>query len=306
MNQSLLDGVVALMPVVDVGSVHEAVEALNADVDGRRLSGGGTGLMLMARSGFFVPETLVSLRRADDTDLLDIRLIGGVLRIGALCTLRDLELDPAVRRHVPTLAGVLHRVSSVRTRNVATIAGCLAHGDPKMDLPTYLMALGAELVVASTAGRRKIALSDFFVGYYETVLLSTEVIVAVDVPTIQPGQFTEYRKFTGTLVEDWPLVSLCLNLDEVEGAIDRAAVTVGALGSKVKRLPQLEAWLRGQGKPEITTASNLKELREVVESEIEAKDDNLASGDYKRKIFHVELVRAVRKWAATQPTEALR
>jgi carbon-monoxide dehydrogenase medium subunit len=298
--------VVALMPVVDVGSVQEAVEALSADGDGRRLIGGGTGLMLMARSGFFVPETLVSLRRADDTELLDIRLVGEVVRIGALCTLRDLELDPAVRRHLPTLAGVLYRVSSVRTRNVATIAGCLAHADPKMDLPTYLMALGAELVVASAAGRRRIALSDFFVGYYETVLDAADVIVAVEVPTARPGQFTEYRKFTGTLVEDWPLVSLCLSLDEVDGAIDRAAVTVGALSSKIKRLPQLEAWLRGQERPEITTERNLEELREVAYSEIEAKGDNLASGDYKRKVFQVELVRAVRKWAVTQPTAAVR
>ncbi|GAA2113557.1 FAD binding domain-containing protein [Nocardioides bigeumensis] len=294
------------MPVVDVGSVQEAVGALSADRDGRRLIGGGTGLMLMARSGFFVPETLVSLRRADDTELLDIRLTGDVLRIGALCTLRDLELDPAVRRHLPTLAGVLRRISSVRTRNVATIAGCLAHGDPKMDLPTYLMALGAELVVASTAGRRRIALRDFFVGYYETVLDSTDVIVAVEVPTVQPGQFTEYRKFTGTLVEDWPLVSLCLNVDEVDGAIDRAAVTVGALGSKIKRLPQLEEWLLGQERPEITTERNLEELREVAHSEVEAKDDNLASGDYKRKVFQVELVRAVRKWAVTPPRAGFR
>jgi carbon-monoxide dehydrogenase medium subunit len=294
------------MPVVDVGSVQEAVEALSAEAEGRRLIGGGTGLMLMARAGFFVPETLVSLRAVDDPELLDIRLMGDVVRVGAMCTLRDLELDPAVRRYVPTLPGVLHRVSSVRTRNVATIAGCLAHADPKMDLPTHLMALGAELVVASTAGRRKIALSDFFVGYYETVLDSTEVIVAVDVPTIQPGQFTEYRKFTGTLVEDWPLVSLCLNINEVDGVIDRAAVTVGALGSKVKRLPQLEAWLRGRERPEITTERNLVELREVADSEIEAKDDNLASGNYKRKVFHVELVRAVRKWAITQPTETVR
>lgn len=292
------------MPVVDVGSVQEAVEALSNDAENPRLIGGGTGLMLMARAGFFVPETLVTLRNADDPELLDIRLLGDVVRVGALCTLRDLELDPAVRRYVPTLPGVLHRVSSVRTRNVATVAGCLAHADPKMDLPTHLMALGAELVVASTAGRRRIALSDFFLGYYETVLGRDDVIVAVDIPREQPGQFTEYRKFTGTLVEDWPLVSLCLNVTEIDGSIDQAAVTVGALGSKVKRLPQVESWLRGREKPGITTEQNLAELREVADSEIETKDDNLASGDYKRKIFHVELARAVRNWATTQPREA--
>jgi len=294
------------MPVIEVGSVQEAVEALHADQDGRRLIGGGTGLMLMARSGFFVPETLVSLRRVDDTELLDIRLLGDVLRIGALCSLRDVELDPVVRRHLPSLPGVLHRVSSVRTRNVATVAGCIAHGDPKMDLPACLMALGAELVVASTAGRRTIPLDEFFVGYYETVLDSTEVIVAVDVPIHRPGRFTAYRKFTGTLVEDWPLVSLCLNLDELDGTIDRAAVTVGALGSTIKRLPQTEAWLRGQARAGIDTAAHLDELREVADSEIEAKDDHLASGQYKRKVFHVELVRAIRSWASAQAPGAER
>src|SRR5690606_30200561 len=126
--------------------------------------------------------------------------------------------------------------------------------DPKMDLPATLMALGAELVVASPGGRRRIALSDLFIGYYETALDSTDVIIAVDVPIHRPGRFTEYRKFTGTLVEDWPLVSLCVNLDEVDGAVDRAAVTVGALGSTIKRLPQTEAWLRGRTRAEIDTA----------------------------------------------------
>jgi carbon-monoxide dehydrogenase medium subunit len=298
--------VVALMPVVDVGSVEEAVEALTADLDGSRLIGGGTGLMLMARSGFFVPETLVSLRRADQTELLDVRLMGDVVRIGALCTLRDLELDPSVRRYLPTMAAVLHRVSSVRTRNVATIAGCLAHGDPKMDLPTYLMALGAELVVASPAGRRSIALSDVFTGYYETVLASNDVIVAIDVPVTRPGQVAVYRKFTGALVEDWPLVCLCVSLDEVDGVIGRAAVSVGALGSTVRRLPQVEAWLTGRDGAEATSDSGLGELRVVVDAEVEAKGDNLASGDYKRKIFHVELTRALRSWSATRSTGVAR
>lgn len=218
------------MPIVEVGSVAEAVAALSADPESRRLIGGGTGLMLMARSGFFAPESLVTLRRATDIELHDVRVLGGCLRIGALVTLRDLELDPTVRRVLPTLPGVLHRVSSVRTRNVATVAGCLAHADPKMDLPTYLMALGALLVVETPTGRREIRLDDFFVGYYQTALEPTDVIVAVEVPVRRSGQYTDYRKFTGTLVEDWPLVSLCVDLHEGAGSISQAAVTVGVAG----------------------------------------------------------------------------
>ena len=57
-------------------------------------------------------------------------------------------------------------------RNVATVGGALAHGDPHMDLPPVLIALGAEVAIVA-AGERTLAVEDLFTGYYETVLAKT-------------------------------------------------------------------------------------------------------------------------------------
>ena len=67
-------------------------------------------------------------------------------------------------------------------RNVATVGGALAHGDPHMDLPPVLMALGATLTVVGPKGERKLAVEDLFAGYYETVLEKDELIAEVHVP----------------------------------------------------------------------------------------------------------------------------
>ena len=73
-------------------------------------------------------------------------------------------------------------LSNVRVRNVATVGGALAHGDPHMDLPPVLMALGATLTVIGPKGERKLAVEDLFAGYYETVLEKNELIAEVHVP----------------------------------------------------------------------------------------------------------------------------
>ena len=74
-------------------------------------------------------------------------------------------------------------LSNVRVRNVATVGGALAHGDPHMDLPPVLMALGAVMTVVGPKGERKLAVEDLFSGYYETVLEKNELIAEVYVPS---------------------------------------------------------------------------------------------------------------------------
>ena len=73
-------------------------------------------------------------------------------------------------------------LSNVRVRNVATIGGCLAHGDPHMDLPPVMIALGASVTVMGPDGERVVALEDLYEGYYETSLAANELIVSLSVP----------------------------------------------------------------------------------------------------------------------------
>ena len=120
-------------------SLAEAFPLLGEE--GARAMSGGTALMLMMKAGVLRPKRLVSLRR------LGLERIErgpkGELGIGAMATLRSLEKSALVKGEWPVIARALKTLSNVRVRNVATIGGHLAHGDPHTDLPPLLSALGA-------------------------------------------------------------------------------------------------------------------------------------------------------------------
>src|SRR5689334_18871677 len=95
--------------------------------DGARPMSGGTALMLMMKAGVLRPTRLVSLRRLG---LSKIEASGKGLTIGAMTSLRMLEKSAEVRQGWPVITRTLRTLSNVRVRNVATVGGALAHGDP--------------------------------------------------------------------------------------------------------------------------------------------------------------------------------
>ena len=109
--------------------------------------------MLMMKAGVFRPRRLVSLRKLGDGFTRIAAAPSGELTIGALAPLSALEHSPEVARHAPVIVRAMKRLSNVRVRNVATVGGALAHGDPHMDLPPVLIALNASVAIAGPDGR---------------------------------------------------------------------------------------------------------------------------------------------------------
>lgn len=280
---------------VEARTVEDAVGLLGA-VPGARIIGGGTGLMLMARSGFLGVDALVGLGRVDDPELRTIALDPDSIRIGALCTLTSIERHPQLGREVPVLRSTLARLSSVRTRNVATAAGCVVHGDPHMDLPPVLMALGASLTVENTRGRRKVDCATLYRGYYDVALEPDDVVVALELPRPRPGSYTAYRKFTGALAEDWPVVGLALRLETDDGRVSEVAASVSAVEGAARRLPEVERALTGTAVDDIEAAA----VGEVAAGSVEPIDDHLGSAWYKRKVLAAETTRAIDEWRETR------
>ncbi len=134
-------------------SLGEALALLDPQDPSVRAIAGGTALMLMMKSGLYRPRRLVSLRRLAPA-LDGVRALpDGGLEIGAMVRLADLQRSAAVREAAPVIAETLLTHSNVRVRNVATLGGNLAHGDPHMDLPPVLIALGASVRLAGPQRR---------------------------------------------------------------------------------------------------------------------------------------------------------
>src|SRR5205085_425743 len=143
------------------------------------------------------------------------------------------------------------RLSNIRVRNVATIGGNLAHGDPHMDLPPILIALGAEVSVAGPQGERSIAVENLFAGYFETVLKRNELIAAVRIPP-QGRTHTAYLKVTTGSAEDWPALGVAVALQSEGSGVKSARVVVSAATEKAVRLAAAEQVLTGARADEAT------------------------------------------------------
>src|SRR5580693_2666527 len=135
--------------MVEPASLKEALSLLDPEDPTIRPVAGGTALMLMMKAGVFQPSRLICLHKIEPEYSRITVTSAGELRIGAMATLSDLERDRNVGERLPVVTRALKRLSNPRVRNVARVGGALAHGDPHMDLPPVLAALGARISISS-------------------------------------------------------------------------------------------------------------------------------------------------------------
>ena len=274
--------------LVEPTSLKEALGLLDADDSSVRPLGGGTALMMMMKAGVFRPTRLVSLRKVGG--MSGIKVGGdGSLTIGAMTPLTALEHSAEVARAAPVITRTMLRLSNVRVRNVATVGGALAHGDPHMDLPPVLMALGATLTVIGPKGERKLAVEDLFAGYYETVLEKNELIAEVHVPS-QGGKKASYLKVTTGSADDWPALGVAAVIEADGKAIKSARIVASAATDKATRLKSAEAVLNGK----TIDDKLLKQAGEAALQDCEFIAEVRGSVPYKRELMKVYVGRAVR------------
>ena len=191
---------------------------------------GGQSLLAGLNMRLSAPKLLVDI--GDLRELMDQSR--GVVRLGALTRHGDLLRSELVRRHLPLLMQAAPYIGHIAIRNRGTLGGSLAYADPAAELPACAVALGATLVLGSSAGEREVKAEDFFKGLFETDLRPSELIVAVKFPVVQNGMaagFAELSRRHG----DFAMVGLAaianMQRDRIDGArlvyfgcVDRAKV----------------------------------------------------------------------------------
>jgi carbon-monoxide dehydrogenase medium subunit len=271
-------------------SLQEAVALLDPDDPSVRPVAGGTALMLMMKAGVFAPSRLISLQRIEREYSDIVFTTSEELRIGAMATLTALERATNVAAAFPVIAQTLPRLSNVRVRNVACVGGALAHGDPHMDLPPVLAALGARVVIAGPKGTREAAVEALYTGYYETVLNRNELIAQVDVPPMQ-GRKAAYLKMTARSADDWPALGVAVAFNTDGDTLRDVRVVASAATATVVRLSQAEAVLENAKADDAT----LKQAGAAAAAEAPVIGDIRGSVAYKRELLRVGIGRAVRQ-----------
>ena len=111
-------------------------------------------------------QTGVAHRHRPVPDLLISRKTDGYLknrRPHARSRSGGVGPDPV---EIPDLHDTAAVIADPLVRNLATVGGNLAHGDPANDHPATMLALGAEVVATGPKGERVIRIDDFFVSIF--------------------------------------------------------------------------------------------------------------------------------------------
>ena len=276
--------------LLEPATLDEAVGLLDDGDPGVRAVAGATALVPMMKARLFQPTRLVSLRRLDGA-MRGVRDEAGGLRIGALTTLTELERSARLHAVAPVMSRTLRTLSNVRIRNVATVGGHLAHGDPHMDLPPVLMTLGARIRAVSARRERWIDLDQLVLGYYRTAIAADELIAELHVPAQPADVRAWYEKFTALSADDWPTVGVAVWYRTAGDRITEARVAVSAATERPVRVAAAEAILTGAA----ATGETFRNAAEAAADHVDPLADIRGSAAYKREMVRVHVRRALEK-----------
>ena len=251
-----------LVRSVDLDEVLAAVDYDHAPY------AGGTELVPAMGLGLRRPAAIVDLKRVEALREIGVDADAGTVMIGAAVTHRRLSDHPAVREHLPTLAGAASRVGNARVRSTGTVGGNLCFAEPRSDLGCVLVALGATAEARSVRGARTLTVDEFIVGAFETSLDPDEILTTVTVPFEPPGM--SYWKLQSY---ERPTLGVALMVTDLHWEI-----TVGAATERPTRIG--------------VAAGDTAALAAFVDG-LELSDDMTGPPEYKRSVLRAHLERTL-------------
>jgi carbon-monoxide dehydrogenase medium subunit len=196
-----------------------------------------------------------------------------------------------VRSRYPLLAHATRVIADPLVRNLATVAGNLAHGDPANDHPAVMLALGAEVVATGPSGERRIPIGAFFKGPFETALKPDELLTEIRVPAPAArsgGAYLKLERKVGDFATAAVAAQVTLAADGTVAAVGIALTNAGLTPIKADKA---EAALKGK-RPDDAT---IKQAAQLAADAASPEADLRGSVEYKKDVVRVLTARALRK-----------
>jgi xanthine dehydrogenase small subunit len=214
----------------------------------------------------------------DIADLRQIEESAKALTLGA--AVRYSEAREALARLHPDLGELVRRIGGVQVRNAGTIGGNIANGSPIGDMPSALIALGAELTLRRGSERRTLPLEDFFLSYGKQDRAPGEFVESVRIPRPSPDMLVRVVKLSKRFDSDISGVCGAFALRIEDGIVGEARVAFGGMAGIPARAPSCEAALTGLAWSEATVEA----AAEVLAKDYQPLDDLRGSAAYRRTV----------------------
>jgi 4-hydroxybenzoyl-CoA reductase subunit beta len=318
-------------------SVGEAVALLAEAGPSALVIAGGTDLVPNMKHELFTPELVVSLggieelariEPADDEG-------GDGLVLGAMARIADVAASALVQERAPALAQAASLIAGPQLRTMGTLGGnvmldtrcqwynqthfwrqalgfclkkdgtvchvvekgnkCVAAASN--DSAPALMTLGALLELEGPAGKREVAIDDFWTadGIYNKKLEPGELLTFVRVPPTGLGHRGAYGKLRDRGSIDFPLLGVAVRLElDDAGAVESADLVLTALAARPKRIKQAGETLAGTtpGTPDFDAA--VESLAELAYRQCKPMPNIPGDHDYRREMVPVYARRTLR------------
>jgi aerobic carbon-monoxide dehydrogenase medium subunit len=275
-------------------SLEEALTLLQSHRDDVKVLSGGQSLLPLLKLRLGAAGHLVDIGRIPDLEY--IREEGGVLRIGGRTRESALEQSELIQAKYPLLAETAAVIADPLVRNLATVGGNLAHGDPANDHPATMLALRAEVVATGPNGTRTIPIDQFFLGLFTTALEPDEILTEIRIPVPQARSGGSYKKLERK-VGDFATAAAAVQLTLGAGG-EVASVGIGLTnaGPAPLRATAAEQYLTGKqpGGDVIAEAARLAGTAATPSA------DRRGTVEYKQNVARVLTGRAIQRaiqWA---------
>lgn len=267
-----------------------ALAALYARHPDAVLVGGATDVGLwITKQLRDLPKIIHTGRAAGFADVVEtsaaVRIGGGATYAQAWDALAGID---------PDVAEVLRRLGSRQVRASGTVGGNIANGSPIGDTPPMLIALGAELELLKGTARRTLALEDFFLAYGRQDRGQGELVSAVTVPRLAPGQHFRAYKISKRFDQDISALLGAFRLTVERGRIREARIAFGGMAATPKRAPATETALAGLA---LSDPSTWAPAMEALERDYRPISDMRASAGYRMTVARNLLTKALHEIA---------
>ena len=270
-----------------VRTLKEAVTLLAKHKDNARLLAGGQSLIATLNMRLSAPALLIDINDLKGLD--GIVKKGKFIEVGALARHAQVERSDVISRYAPLIALAMPHIGHPAIRNRGSFGGSIAFADPAAELPACLLALGGEVEIASTKGKRKVKADAFFKGLFETAVRPQEIVTAIRIPVADKNTrvgFAELARRHG----DYAIVGLAASARANGQGLADVRLAYFGVGDTPIRVKKAEAEL---------TAGNIDAA--VSALDLEPHDDVQATAKVKKHLAGVLLRRVARQLLEARP-----
>jgi carbon-monoxide dehydrogenase medium subunit len=272
-------------------TIPEAITLLEQHGDDAKILSGGQSLIPMMKLRIARPALLVDINRI--AGLSYVKEEGGFLKIGALTREAELESSPLIHAKYPLLLDTTHVIADPQVRNLATVAGNLAHGDPANDHPATMLALGAKIVATGSRGDRIIPIEEFFLSLFSTALQPGEILTEIRVPSPAPRSGGAYFKLERK-VGDFATAAVAAQVTlDASGKVVKAGIGLTNVGPTPIKATKAEDFLSGKKLDE----ANIRRAAQLAADDAQPSSDLRGPAEYKKGLIKEFAKRALSRSA---------